>query len=223
MRWARTNSYAAVLTIAAALALTAVEARAGIYLQRDGDGRLVLSDKPVASKAVRVTGSDANGDDFLPAVQSREDALLFQGLVRKFARKHLLSEPLVKAVIQTESSFNPEVVSPKGAVGLMQVMPPTAKSMGFDVARLKDPEINIAAGTMYLSMMLDRYRGDIQLALAAYNAGPAKVDAAGGRIPDIAETRNYVARVLDTIRGFSTEGAVYIIRVGEGRYLLTNY
>jgi soluble lytic murein transglycosylase-like protein len=111
---------------------------------------------------------------------------------------------LVKAIIKAESGFNHLAVSPKGAQGLMQLMPGTAAEV--EVQDVFSPQENIAGGVRYLRQMLDRYAGNIALAVAAYNAGPTRVDQAGG-IPDIAETREYVARVLRYRLGYLREGA----------------
>ena len=100
---------------------------------------------------------------------------------------------LLRAVIVQESGFRPCAVSSKGAMGMMQLMPATAEQ--FQVADPFDPRQNIEAGAKYLKQLLEKYSGDLALALAAYNAGPSAVDAAKG-IPDIAETRDYVAAIL---------------------------
>ncbi len=107
---------------------------------------------------------------------------------------------LIRAIIKQESDFNPRALSPKGAKGLMQLMPETAAELGVDEAF--DPAKNIFGGAKYLQQMLSKYRGDLDLALAAYNAGPATVDRAKG-IPDIPETKRYVAQVRKYYENYS--------------------
>lgn len=104
-----------------------------------------------------------------------------------------LDPRLLRALIVQESGFRPCAVSPKGARGLMQLMPATIEQ--FHVSDAFDPRQNVEAGAKYLRQLLDRYKGDVSLALAAYNAGPGAVDAAGG-VPNIAETRDYVKAIL---------------------------
>ncbi|MBI2688211.1 MAG: lytic transglycosylase domain-containing protein [Acidobacteria bacterium] len=114
-------------------------------------------------------------------------------IIDREAGKYKVDAKLVQAVIEAESAYSPCAVSPAGALGLMQLMPSTAESL--QVADAFDPSQNITAGTRFLKQMLDRYGGDIAKALAAYNAGPARVDAAGG-IPPIPETQEYVRKIL---------------------------
>lgn len=118
-------------------------------------------------------------------------------LVKRAAQKYNLPVALVNSVIEAESGFNPRSLSSTGAAGLMQLMPGTARAMG--VRNVWDPADNIDGGCRYLRQMLDRYRGSLPLALAAYNAGPGSVDKYGG-IPPFAETQAYVRRILSSYR-----------------------
>lgn len=113
-------------------------------------------------------------------------------IVREAAERHNVDPALVKAVITTESGWNPQAVSRKGAVGLMQLIPQTAQRFG--VNNSFDPAQNVEGGTSYLRSLLDRYNGDLSKSLAAYNAGERAVDLSGG-IPDYRETRSYVQKV----------------------------
>ena len=123
----------------------------------------------------------------------------FDPLILKISKAAGLDPLLVKSVIHVESTFNPHARSPKGAMGLMQLMPGTARLVG--VANPWSPEENIEGGTRYLAEMLSRYDGDVALALAAYNAGPGAVDQFRG-IPPYRETRTYIQRVLSLHRAY---------------------
>jgi len=124
----------------------------------------------------------------------KESSAGLDEIISHYAGTYNLEEPLVRAVIKAESNYNPTLVSNKGAVGLMQLMPETARYLRLNVGNLTDPEENIRGGTRYLRMMLDQFGGDLELALAAYNAGPTTVRQYGG-IPPYPETQTYVARV----------------------------
>ena len=126
----------------------------------------------------------------------------WSSIIRKAARHYKLPESLVTAVIHTESGFQADAVSPKGAQGAMQIMPETQKELSLE--NPYDPEANVMAGCAYLARQIDRF-GSVELGLAAYNAGPENVERYGG-IPPFAETRAYVDRIL-TLYRHSEKGA----------------
>ena len=114
--------------------------------------------------------------------------------ITRYAKEYGVDENLVRAVIKVESANNPNALSNKGAMGLMQLMPQTAKMLGVNDAW--DPEQNIRGGVKYLSQLTDRFNGDIVKVLAGYNAGPGRVDQFNG-VPPYAETQNYVKKVMN--------------------------
>ena len=119
---------------------------------------------------------------------------LFDPHIRFACRQYGLDYDLVKAVISAESAFDPAAISPKGAMGLMQLMPGTSRDLG--VVNPFDPTQNIDGGVRYLRFLMDRFNNNVVLALAAYNAGPEAVQKHNG-VPPYEETRNYVQRVLN--------------------------
>ena len=183
----------------------------GISVTDEGDEGLVLSNLdslPVPAAAAVARGAA------LPAARAPIKAMsastarrkeLFAPLVRAAAQAHGVPEALLHAVIEVESGFDAAAVSPKGALGLMQLMPQTARELRVRDAR--DPAANIDGGARYLKELLARFGNDLSLALAAYNAGPGAVQRSGG-IPRNAETQNYVPRVMaryQSLRNGSTE------------------
>jgi hypothetical protein len=126
-----------------------------------------------------------------------------QHLLREASTKHGIDYALLQALIATESGFDSRAVSPKGAVGLMQLIPPTAERYGVKAGKdasiekkLTDPVVNVRAGASYLSDLIRMFPGQLELALAAYNAGEGAVQRAGNKIPNYPETKNYVKTVM---------------------------
>ena len=126
--------------------------------------------------------------------------------MRDAARTHGVDYDLIKAVIATESGFDPVAVSPRGTVGLMQIMPATGERYGLKAREhLLDPRANLVAGTRYLADLIRLFDGNLSLALAAYNAGEGTVLRAGRQVPDIGETRLYVSTVLQLYQRLQTQ------------------
>jgi soluble lytic murein transglycosylase-like protein len=161
-----------------------------------------------------------------PAVDMDRDGV--DKIVREAADRHRVDPALVRAVIETESNWNPKAFSHKGAGGLMQLIPTTAQRYGaYDVF---DPQQNIDAGVKYLRTLLERYHGNLDLALAAYNAGEGAVDRAHG-VPSIRETRDYVQKVQNAYfrpgsgrmpDAFVNTHAIHRDITPEGRIIFTN-
>jgi len=168
---------------------------AQIYAWRDVNGTLVLSDRSIDAPTTvyKVSGTPS----YVTTRPAEDDGVSedsrYEPLIQEHATRRALRPELVRAVIQVESGFNARALSPKGAMGLMQLMPATARSLG--VNNPWDPAQNIRGGTDYLRQLLDEYDGNEELALAAYNAGAGAVAKYGRRIPPYRETRDYVRKV----------------------------
>jgi hypothetical protein len=142
---------------------------------------------------------------FEPSTEPLTDKTPFQKLIHDAAARYNLDPTLIHSVIAIESNFDPKAVSRKNARGLMQLMPRTAELMG--VKDSFDPAQNIDGGSHYLSDLLKKYKNDITLALAAYNAGPDSVDKYGRRVPPYLETMKYVQRIAKTYAKLKADAA----------------
>jgi soluble lytic murein transglycosylase-like protein len=191
------------------LLLLPATARAGsLYSYVDSDGVMHFSNVPNDQRYRKVTrtsevagvyrvtlrgrGGGSAGMTRIPAAV--RNTASYQEHIRAAAEKYKLPIALLKAVMAVESNFDPQAVSEKGAVGLMQLMPGTAREMY--VSDSYDPSQNIDGGARYLRVLANMYSGDMVKTVAAYNAGPEAVRRAGGGVPDIPETRDYVRKVL---------------------------
>ena len=191
----------AMLSLAAAAAPAAradyAVLRSGIRLhitgyERTGDHvRLTMSGGSVNVPADELVSVEPE-DQFASLPPAPLDDGPYGNLIRAAALKHGLDEKLITGVIAVESNFNPRAVSRKKAQGLMQLIPQTAAR--YSVANIFDPAQNIEAGTHYLKDLLEKYRGNLSLALAAYNAGPEMVERYGG-VPPFPETQKYVRQI----------------------------
>ena len=183
------------LLIFTVVVCTASPAAAQIYSWRDGDGKLVLSDKPRPDKGQQTTYEAHSAAPVRATVVAQvphEKSAPYEGSISAHSERLGVAADLVRAVIQVESAFNPVAVSNKGAMGLMQLMPETARELG--VANPFNPDQNIRGGVTYLKQLLDRYDNKVELALAAYNAGVGNVEKYDG-VPPFKETRAYVNKI----------------------------
>ena len=205
---------ASVLTLPAWAALPA---SVGVRVETRPDGLKVITNEGAEHRARRFAMQ-------LVRVPNQE----LGPMIERHAQAQGLEPKLVKAVIQVESGYNPMALSNKGAMGLMQLTAGTAQDLAVDDPY--DPEQNVRGGTSYLRKMLDRFQDRLEIALAAYNAGPGAVERHGG-IPPYPETRNYVQRVLQLYHGREVEVPAvklaqrgrtpYVVRDASGRVLIT--
>jgi soluble lytic murein transglycosylase len=186
---------AALLVVGALLVLSLPERAAGeIYMYRDQQGALHFSNAPADPGYQRWAPRTAGFRVARRTLeQDRRRRKAFDPLIVEVAHRHRVDAALVKAVIRAESDFLPYARSPKGALGLMQLMPATARM--HKVWSVFEPKDNIEGGVRHLRLLLDQYNGNVRLALAAYNAGDGAVSRHGG-IPPYPETIEYLERVL---------------------------
>lgn len=210
-------------------------AHADIYKYVDENGVVCYTDDTPFGKQAKVIKKNAN-----PASVQQQIARIdskgttdYHNIVHKKAEEYKIEPSLIKAVIKTESNWNSKAVSRKGAMGLMQLMPATASEM--NVRNPFNPEENIEGGIRYLRYLLERFNGNLPLALAAYNAGPKTVEKFG-LVPPLTETRQYVSKVLSLYNGkmknplTRTDSAkkekkpepIYKIILDDGTVLFTN-
>lgn len=176
------------------------------------NGQLVIESNPTQSGppvvAHRMLGlPDAAASTTVAVINASPTYQAVHASMSAASQAYGVDYHLLKAVVAAESAFNSKAVSPKGAVGLMQLMPATAMRYGVQADRgatvsskLTDPDLNIKTGTRYLADLLRLFGGQTELALAAYNAGEGAVARAGNRIPDYKETQSYVQRVMSVYR-----------------------
>ncbi|HWQ03175.1 MAG TPA: lytic transglycosylase domain-containing protein [Candidatus Nitrosotenuis sp.] len=231
----RMRFFVQVAACAALLAANAgaVSGQITVVVDERGKRVFVNAETPVQQPAARaarlVAGSSSSGPSTTASSQrvvtSREE---IEQIVQEAAQRHHVDPALVRAVIKAESNWNPQAVSPKGAQGLMQLMPATADQHG--VGDAFDPRENVNAGVKHLRTLLEKYNGDLDLALAAYNAGEGAVRRAGG-VPNYTETRNYVQKVTEayfqpgsgrTPRTVATSRKIYRIVDERGRVIYVN-
>lgn len=203
--------------LTAVLVLWASVAFADVYKIVDENGVITYTDTPTAN-AQKVLSTPKR------AVSSGGH---YKEIIRQTAERYSVDPSLVEAVIEAESNFNHRAVSEKGAMGLMQLMPATASAMG--AHNPFNPEDNIEAGVRYLRELLEKFDGDLSLALAAYNAGPASVQKYGA-VPPIKETEEYVKKVFTRYKGGNyvpkaqprARSVLYKITLEDGTILYTD-
>jgi len=172
-------------------------ALADVYKLVKSDGGIRYTDKPLSGKKYkRIIPSVTKKKPVSRWLAVRQKR--FDPIIRKAAKRHQVDARLIHAVIRAESAYNPKAVSRVGAVGLMQLMPATAKRFG--VKNRRDPQQNINGGVQYLRFLLKHFKSNTKLAVAAYNAGEGAVKKYGNRIPPYRETKAYVVKVMQYYR-----------------------
>jgi hypothetical protein len=174
-------------------ALLAGDVFADVYQYRDAFGRTHLTDRPMKGNVVLIKVFRLGTPRSSPSAKLEERRRAYAPLINRVAQEQQLQPELLHAVVRAESAYDPRAVSSKGAVGLMQLMPATAKRYG--VHDREDPRQNLSGGARYLRDLLELFEDDLTLALAAYNAGENAVLRYGRQVPPYPETQNYVRKV----------------------------
>ena len=177
-----------------------------IYVHRDARGNLMFTNTPSHSGYRVIIRTRSRH------LRSSKEPQSFERIVRSASNRYGVDPNLIWAVMKVESDFNPQAVSKKGARGLMQLMPATARDHQVD--NVHDPSENIQAGVRHLRLLLDRFRGNLRLGLAAYNAGTKAVERYRN-IPPFSETRSYVRRVLKYYDLYRAKGPFMAGRIGS--------
>lgn len=190
----------AAATGLACLALAAANPARADVIELNKDGTILVRAADRGSVSPTAGEVEQIGDLQLPAdaitiAAASSSPVAYAGLVEQLAEQHQISPALLEALVWQESRWRSDARSPVGAIGLAQLMPATARDLGVDPL---DTAANLAGGARYLRQQLDRFDGDVERALAAYNAGPGRVIRAGG-IPRIRETQNYVRSIVDRL------------------------
>ncbi|MEW6467152.1 MAG: transglycosylase SLT domain-containing protein [Pseudomonadota bacterium] len=194
----RMKGMLSILALGACVTWSATVA-ADVYAFTDANGVRHITNVPQGDKRYELIYKSRftkpkGWSDSSSAARWRLNQAAYDDLIRRTASQHGVDQALVRAVVHAESGFNPQAVSPKGATGLMQLMPATASRFG--VRNIHDPHENVRGGVAYLRFLLDLFGGDVRLAVAAYNAGEGAVKKFGG-IPPYDETITYVSRVMN--------------------------
>jgi soluble lytic murein transglycosylase-like protein len=178
--------------------------RAEIFGAVDSSGAIVLTNVPGKAGLHLIVAGDPPAERSAKRSNANIDPSLFADVIDEASRAFRVQPQLLRAVIDVESRFNPKAISEKGAQGLMQVMPETARR--FSGGDMLNPRDNVLTGARYLRFLLDLFKDDVELTLAAYNAGENAVIRAGYRVPSLPETRLYVPRVLERYRRLLAAG-----------------